>query len=103
MTKLEQEIKQLQKQIADKQEQLKRQQEELVKLTPVHKLAIAIHSATCHSNHIDMCDWHYSIKDGRHDWSGWAHQRALERAKAMQKSCTEIAIGDMIKIVECLK
>lgn len=103
MSKLEQDIEHLKKEIASKQEQLKLQQEELVRLSPVHKLAIAIHDATCYTNHTDGCSWYYEIKNSRHEWSGHAHARALDQAKAVQISCDDVNISSMIKIVECLK
>ncbi len=54
-------------------------------LSPAKQFAIALHSATCNSDHTEQCDWFYSIKDGVHDWNGWAHRRYLDKGKRLER------------------
>lgn len=54
------------------------------KLTPLHLLAIEMHDAFCRAqNHSEDCGWHYEIDSNEvHDWSRYAHERALRQAEA---------------------
>lgn len=73
-------------------------------LTPVQKLAIAIHDATCHSNHIDMCGWMYEIKQGYHDFSGQSHQTYLRKAEKLAAKVNDIASAiDLATIFKAYK
>jgi Tat protein secretion system quality control protein TatD with DNase activity len=57
-------------------------EEQIVNLLSEEKrLAIFIHSRTCHNNHTDSCSWGYEIKNGLHNWQGYAHKTALNKAE----------------------
>lgn len=75
---------------------LKEEQREYENLDPSCKVAEELHSALCHSNHVDQCDWHYgNWKNPTH-----AHREYLKIAK----ECLKITDKDTcIKIAKILK
>ena len=103
MTNLDQEIADLEKQLAEQKKRLESLLFEQKNRSPTENLAIAIHDATCHYNHTDQCDWHYSISDnGRHDWRGCAHERAMKDALRVRQAAPGIPVDTIIGIFNAL-
>jgi len=97
-------IEELRKEIKEREELLQKLEEEekyLVSKGPQYKLAVALHESLCHTNHADGCGWYYEMKDERHDWNGWAHERYLKIAKKMLNT-TGLDVDTILKVVECL-
>lgn len=44
------------------------------------RLAVELHEFLCHQNHTDGCSWGYEK-----DWTGYAHERFLEKAQKALK------------------
>lgn len=64
---------------------------------PACELAIFLHDMTCRYDHTEGCGWFYEIKNGKHDWSRYAHQQELRRARKL----LEITDADTIKKIVC--
>lgn len=52
---------------------------------PLKDIATRMHEVLCQYNHTDGCGWHYEVKDGVHNWTGWAHARWLKKAHDLTK------------------
>ena len=77
--KIDSDISKLKIQLAE----LEAEKASLSKLTASEQLAIYLHKAFCHDNHVDGCGWEYEIKAvHKHDWSQHAHSRWHVKAKA---------------------
>lgn len=57
---------------------------------PEYDLAIFLHSKFCHGNHTDGCSWYYAVKDGMHDWSDYAHEEYLKKARLVLGCCNRM-------------
>jgi hypothetical protein len=51
--------------------------------TPAGKLAIALHEKMCKNDHTEYCSWYYFARDGKHDWSEFAHNQYLTKARGI--------------------
>lgn len=94
-TKVIQELEKARKQqaeLAAKIKELEVAKEVLDNSAPEHKLAIMLHDGLCRYNHTDGCAWHYQIKKGIHDWSGFEHQQYLNRARTLVRRCENIGV-----------
>lgn len=91
-------IKELEQQITN----LKAEDEYLQSLTPVEKVAIALHSAFCIGNHTDGCSWFYEMKNGIDDWNGNTHDRYLTKATLVLAFCNthKIMTQDAIDLMK---
>lgn len=71
-------------------------------LSPVEELAVALHDILCTHNHTDGCEWYYDVKNGVHNWQGFAHKRYLEAAV---KLCDKVSMSteDIIFVVKTIK
>ncbi len=99
------------KDLNDKIEQMRKELEELEaaqkeeeRLTPVYKLAIALHENLCHANHTDGCGWYYEFKNKRHDWDGNSHSWYLEKAVKLKEELhkNQIDLQQAIRTLEIM-
>lgn len=102
------EMKKLEAEIAEKQQKLEelKEQHRLEALqAPEFKLAILLHDMTCKWNHTDGCSWYYEMvkhsKGEEHNWTGWAHDQFLRKARLIIKtpSLQGIELEQLIKIL----
>lgn len=63
---------------------------------PLAKLAIRLHDVFCGYNHTDGCAWGYEARNDKHDWSGQAHRRWMERTELVIKKISLDKIGEQI-------
>lgn len=83
------------KELEEEIKKLKIQQNEFNSLPEEQRLAEAMHSKMCHSNHTDMCGWHYE------SWinPGYAKTEYMKKAQAILKI---VDIQTALEIVNCL-
>lgn len=63
---------------------------------PLAELAVRLHDRFCGYNHTDGCAWGYENRDNKHDWSGQAHQRWMERTELILEKFKAQNIGERI-------
>lgn len=70
--------------LASKTKALKEKQEAISSLTPIQRLAVALHEALCTSNHLDQCSWNW---DGSLTspvtWNCWTHKEYIKKAESL--------------------
>lgn len=103
VTKIDAEIVALEQKI----KQLTEQKKAIVNMSPREVLAVTIHKKTCRWNHTDGCGWDYESKRGaegerREDWSGSTHKEYLSRADAMISALADLAVYDIIRVIQAL-
>jgi hypothetical protein len=70
--------------------ELKGQRQQVESMDPACYLATVLHERLCTWNHTDGCSWYYAVsKDGKHDWSEYAHSEYLARAKRALQVCED--------------
>lgn len=83
-------------------EQRKALREEYVRTLPKNQqLAIWLHGELCHHNHTDGCSWFYEVKGLIDDWTGFEHQKYLQKADyALRAANNDIEmVKDIVKAV----
>lgn len=70
-----------------------------------YRLARELHTLLCKWNHTDGCGWYYEFKDKQEDWTGYAHDRYLTKARRLTHQCQNknISTQDAIEIFKMVK
>lgn len=72
---------QAKKRLTEERQKIDRELKALEVPESIQELAVVLHDAYCRYNHTDGCGWFYEIRNGKTDWTGWAHDRWSGYAK----------------------
>ncbi len=72
-------------------------------LTPERALAEHLHEAMCRWNHTDGCSWLYETSRGNVNWSGYAHNEWLGKAKEVMALLPDVPPEQVLKVAQALK
>lgn len=69
------------------------------------RLARQLHDLLCQWNHTAGCSWYYESKNKKEDWTGYAHDRYLTKARRLTHQCQtkNISTQDAIEIFKMVK